>query len=341
MSVFRINPLTDPRWATLAAHHPHASVFHSPGWLRALHRTFGYVPFAVTTDAPGEPLKNGLVLCRVKSWLTGDRIVSVPFADHCQPLVTSEWEVGHLISSVATRGARYLEIRPTRAFQAQMPLERTQSFCLHMMPLDGSEAALTSRFHRSCVLRKIRRTSRERLSYEEGRSEALLAAFYKLLVATRLRHGVPVQPLTWFRNLIACMGDALKIRVSSQDGRPVAAILTLQHGDAMVYKYGGSDAKKLNLGGMQALLWAAIQEARAQRLRVFDMGRSDTDDHGLIQFKDRWGAVRTDMTYLRYSTRPVGSRSSSLVMRMARQIAQRTPPPLLYLAGKALYGHWG
>src|SRR5260370_39896401 len=31
-------------------------------------------------------LESGIVLCRVESWLTGCRLVSLPFSDHCQPI---------------------------------------------------------------------------------------------------------------------------------------------------------------------------------------------------------------------------------------------------------------
>ena len=60
-------------------------MFHTPGWLRALKLTYGYSPFALTTTASG-PLENGLVLCRVRTWASR-RLVSLPFSDHCAPLV--------------------------------------------------------------------------------------------------------------------------------------------------------------------------------------------------------------------------------------------------------------
>src|SRR5208337_2836392 len=70
-AIYEIDPLCDPRWTTLVENHPQASVFHSPNWLRALQTVYGYDPVAVTTCPPGASLTNGLVFCRVKSWLTG------------------------------------------------------------------------------------------------------------------------------------------------------------------------------------------------------------------------------------------------------------------------------
>src|SRR5262245_8974230 len=85
--VSSFDPLSDPRWNDLLAWHPTASAFHTPAWLWALRRSYGYQPVAYTTSAPGVPLGDGMVFCRVESWLTGRRLVSLPFSDHCTPLV--------------------------------------------------------------------------------------------------------------------------------------------------------------------------------------------------------------------------------------------------------------
>src|SRR5207245_503717 len=42
--VYTINPLEDPRWAEFVQRHPRASVFHTPGSLEALRRTYGHEP---------------------------------------------------------------------------------------------------------------------------------------------------------------------------------------------------------------------------------------------------------------------------------------------------------
>src|ERR1700733_3920504 len=95
--VFSLDPLVDPRWSGLAASHPSASVFHSVGWLNALQKTYGYEPLVYTNSPEHTPLSNGIIFCRVKSWLTGRRLVSLPFSDHCEPLVDSVEELNELL----------------------------------------------------------------------------------------------------------------------------------------------------------------------------------------------------------------------------------------------------
>ncbi len=86
MQLYQIDPVRDPRWAVFLKRHPRASVFHTPGWLEALCRSYGYESIGYTSSPPGEEIRNGLVFCRVDSWLTGRRMVSLPFSDHCEPL---------------------------------------------------------------------------------------------------------------------------------------------------------------------------------------------------------------------------------------------------------------
>src|SRR2546423_1261329 len=87
MTVYDIDPLNDPRWPELLDRSPSASVFHTRAWLTALRRTYGYQPVVFTTSPANTDLTSAVVFCRVNSWLTGVRLVSLPFSDHCQPLI--------------------------------------------------------------------------------------------------------------------------------------------------------------------------------------------------------------------------------------------------------------
>src|SRR3954466_16366714 len=103
MGVYEINPLTDDRWPDLLERHSQASVFHTRSWLGALKRTYAYEPVAYTTTQPGTSLENGWVFCRIQSWLTGRRLVSLPFSDHCIPLTNTGAELEQ-ISKVILQG---------------------------------------------------------------------------------------------------------------------------------------------------------------------------------------------------------------------------------------------
>jgi len=346
LTVYDVDYLRDGRWLEFLERHPCASVFHAPEWLEALRRTYGYQPVILTTSPPGRDLGNALVFCRVQSWLTGRRMVSLPFSDHCEPLVRSHEDLGSLLSGpkrdVAACKWNYIEIRSANLGRSTpADLEEAETFCLHRLDLHPSLEELFCGFHKNGVQKMIRRAEREALAYEEGRSESLLAKFYGLTVLTRRWQQLPPPPLAWYRNLIACMGDKLKIRLASKDGHPVASILTLRYKDALVYKYGCSNRSFFKLGGTQLLLWKAIQEAKSEGLLEFDMGRSAWYNPGLIIFKDRWGATRSLLSYLRYPARPSQPGMTELGMRIAKPIISVAPDRLLATAGRVLYRHFG
>ncbi len=344
-----VNPLSDSRWAGFLDQHPDASIFHTPGWLEALQRTYGYLPVVLTTSAPGEQLRNGMVLCRIKSWITGARIVSLPFSDHCQPLVDSSETLKALMSSLNNNFERedwkYIEVRPLvwpeSVSEGQICYTKSEQFYVHRLDLQTDLDMIVRGFHRSCIQRKIQRAKRERLVYEEGRSASILRKFYYLMLRTRRRHQLPPQPITWFQNLISSLGDRLTIRVVSKDEQPIASIVTLAHKSTVVYKYGGSDERFHNQGGMPYLFWRAIEEAKSKGAKSFDFGRSALDNPGLIAFKDNWGATRTKLTYYRYPAETSEPGDHGTATRAAKKVFSFLPDRCLSAAGRLMYRHIG
>lgn len=344
------DPIGDRLWSELLDRHPAASVFHSPGWLSALRQTYGYEPFVVTTS-PGETLENGVVVCRVKGW-TSRRLVSLPFSDHCDPLVGESVGLAEMLAFLAGEaradGRGSLELRP-RAVVGQpfevaahaSGLEPGADYCLHRLDLRPEATEIFRRLHPSSTQRAVRRAEREGLNYEAGTSDGLLARFYRLLRMTRRRHGLPPQPIAWFRNLLACLGHRVAIHVASKNGQPIASILTLSFKNTVFYKYGGSDAAHHRLGGMPFLFWRVIQDARARGFVELDLGRSDLDRPGLIAFKDHLGATRSALTYYRCPARQRNAVGSDWMSGAARRVFAYLPDAALDLAGRLLYKHLG
>jgi Acetyltransferase (GNAT) domain len=346
MNVYEIDPTTDERWEDFLHDHPQASIFHTRGWLEALRRTYGYSPLALTTSTPNSPLTNGIPLCKITGWFGRRRLVALPFSDHCVPLVESTEQLtcllGYLREKVEGERWSFVQIRANEAVVAS-PWDRDHrdTLVLHELDLRPTVDDIFQGFHPSCVQRKIRRAGRENLAYQEGRSEALLKAFYSLLLKTRRRHGVPPQPFEWFLNLIAYLGEAVKIRVAFNRGLPIAGIVTLCYKRTMMYKYGCSSSRFTALGGMQFLLWNAIQEAKTKNIPIFDMGRSEVENQGLVLFKDRWGATRSTLRYFQYPPQRVDNKFQSLQLRVIKGLCSRAPTGLLAAAGKVLYKYAG
>jgi hypothetical protein len=299
--------------------------------MRALQRTYNFTPTVLTTDPPGHNLTNGIPFCRVNSILTGRRLVSLPFSDHCQPLSAPDELIQSLPDICRREKLKYIELRPLEP-SSPPGLTSSEKFLFHVLDLRPALDDIFRKFHNDCIRRKIRRAEREGLIADAGNSEKLLDDFYSLLIITRRRHKLPPQPRQWFQNLLESMGEKATIRVARSNERPVAAILTLQHKQTAVYKYGCSDDSDSNLGGTQLILWKAIEDAKAKGMQSMDLGRCDLDGEGLAIFKERWGAVRHELEYFRYPAPKPGK-------KLSLGFLANLPDPLLIAAGRLLYRH--
>lgn len=343
MELYEIDPVHDCRWSDLVARSSASSMFHTPGWLEALQRTYGFQPVAFTDSPPGETLNNGLLFCRVASWMTGRRLVSLPFSDHCEPLVGSSETLSAMLRSLKKpfeREGRYIELRPLTAEPSAQGFHPTAIYCSHSIDLRPPLSAIFSGFHKNHTQRVIRRSERSGLVVEVGSSTDLLVDFYTLLTMTRRKHGAPVQPFSWFLNLVDCFGDCVKVYVTRHNGKPAASIFTVTHKSTLVFKYGGSNTAYNRFGGTSPLMWTAIQDAKERELVEFDLGRSDMTNVGLIAFKDHLGARRVSLTYYRYT----GRRSTGWIEQWKPSVARLAysliPPTVQVSVGRGLYKHF-
>ncbi len=349
MRLYQVEPTTDVRWTRLLERYPRASVFHAVAWLQALRLTYGYEPVAFTTSPPTDELKNGLVFCRINSWLTGSRLVSLPFSDHCEPLCDSAEDVSFLLQNLQAaceqQGWKYLEVRPidpsfsetcvTAGFQS------ASTYFLHVLALSQDLDSVFRSLDYDSVQRRIKRAERAGLVEKCGRSDDLLEEFYTLFELTRGRHHLPPIPYAWFRNLIQCQDRALEIRLAYKDEIPISAILTLQFKDAVYYKYGGSDTRFNRFGATPWLLWRAIAAAKSNGTRKFDMGRTEEGNVGLLAFKNHWVPQPKRLIYWKFPETSSFNSINRWKLKAAKRVFSYMPTRLLRLIGKLTYPHIG
>jgi hypothetical protein len=349
VTIHSINPLSDPRWNDLVAQHPKASVFHQSAWLEALSRTYGYEPVVFTTSPSGTPIKNGLLFCSVKSWLTGTRIVSLPFSDHCEPLCDSTAELNDLVGGLETvlhrEPWRYLELRPasenSSAVCSDRGFHQTGRYFFHVMDLEPNLADLFKGLDKDSIQRRIGRAQRAGLVEQCGNSDKLLKDFYTLFAITRRRHRLPPSPFAWFQNLTRSHGKALEIRVAYRGDRAIAAILTLGVAQTVCFKYGCSNAQFNNLGATPWLLWKAIASAKSSGATKFEFGRTEEDNKGLLRFKNHWVKQHKELTYWRCSRAPSVALAHGWKLKIMKNVFSLMPQRLLTASGRLIYRHIG
>ena len=151
MELHYLDPCKDVRWQRFLDRRPDASVFHTPGWLEALRRTYGYEPVVYTTSPSGRDIVNGYAFCRVASWLTGRRLVSLPFSDHAAVFMNSPVDLEFLLSrlqeEVDKKNWRYVDIRPVGSkLPALSRFRESEIYYWHKLSLEIDLDALLSQF---------------------------------------------------------------------------------------------------------------------------------------------------------------------------------------------------
>jgi hypothetical protein len=85
-----------------------------------------------------------------------------------------------------------------------------------------------------------------------------------------------------------------------------------------------------------------IQEAKSNGVEVFDLGRSDFHNQGLIAFKDHWASTRSLLTYWRFGA-PAEDllTDESRKLKLAKHLFGLLPKSVQKAAGRIFYRHIG
>jgi CelD/BcsL family acetyltransferase involved in cellulose biosynthesis len=348
-----IDPLRDSRWDAFVADHPFGWVCHLSGWKKVLEETFPHMRghYLAIVSADNE-ITAALPLVEVRSWLTGHRLVSLPFATLSDPLIQSPVEfhtlAGEAIALARRLGARSFTCRTHRA-AALVSDERfgeVRSFKHHFLSLEKGTDALMKSFDRTCVRQRLGRAAKSGLRLLVVRDEAQLSAFYGLYVGTRKHLGLPPQPYGFLRSLWTTFAPsgAVEVLMAELEGRPVAGVLLLKYRDRVSVEYSVHDERYRNLSPVHFLFWEAMKMSMAAGYRIFDLGRTAGSNASLMDFKKRWGMEVVDLPEFHYPGRNVTARPQdreSAGTGLVRKVVRLMPASLLPAIGKLCYRHLG
>jgi len=348
-----IDPASDPRWDRFVEAHPNGLICHLSGWKQVLEASFphmkGYYP--VLLDASGGQIVAGLPVFQVRSWLTGNRLVSIPFATLCDPLVTTKDEMAQLLRTALDLYRRssssYVEVRTLKASSLVegCGLSKVSFFknhCLNLAP--GADEVFKS-FHKNSIKAMIARAVKSGVSLRIGDNEHDLKEFYRLHSLTRKRLGLPCHPYRFLQLLWRQFHPAgkLSLLLAKKDRAHVAGIILLKFKGRVAFEFGASDDAHFNIGANQFLLWKAIEQAIEEGYKLFDFGRTSPSNDGLMTFKKRWGTEVRDIPhfYFPLDKTQTPQNEGSLGYRMMHKLCEITPRNMQKVIGEFCYRHLG
>jgi hypothetical protein len=329
-------------WDQLALSHPDATFFHSSAWARTLTKTYGHKPFYLSFVSSGLP--QALVpMMEVTSAFTGRRGVGLPFSDCCSPLLFQNGAKSSILSRLSAlasrRGWKYFELRDPRSLE--LPVDPAIQYFSHSLNLQQGPDALFAGFS-SSVRRAIRKAEKSKLKVQVAQSLQSVLDFYDLHGQTRRRHGLPPQPLAFFRNLFE---EAIRpglgfVVQATLERRCIAAAIFFRFGRTALYKYGASNSAARGLRANNLVMWEAIRFLARNASDSLHFGRTSLTDAGLRRFKLGWGTAEEVIRYFRWNTASGQWTTRADHLKGAHNMLfARMPLALNRLAGTLIYPH--
>jgi hypothetical protein len=294
-------------------------------------------------------IQAALPLFEVRSRLLGDRLISIPHATLCNPLVSTENEMNALLEA-GIRLAKELKTPKVeiRTMAANSLIENgslgiNRHYKNHYLLLEKDPEDLKKAFHRS-VRRKTSQAIKSNLTVKDGCNESDLKKFYQLYLMLRKQKGLPPQPYKFIKLLWEEFSPSKKINLLlvEYEKQPIAGMLFFKFKNRVSAELSGINNNFRNLCPDHLLLWEAIKSACNEGFEIFDFGRTSIANVGLMDFKKRWGTEIIDLPFYYYpKDAPMkdGERKSSRSYQIISNVCRKLPNSALKMVGNFIYHH--
>lgn len=340
------------RWDRFARCHPLGTIYHLSSWGVVLRRSFPHIEGAILAiiDGDSDEIVGGLPVYAVKSWLLGNRIVCVPFATFCDPLISSGEDFDSLFEVIerfaAGIGAKYIQIRTyqTAALIGSADLTRSSPYKHHYLSLKPNPNEVRKGFSKTLAY-DIKQAEKRNFTIVCGENESHLEVFHRILTATRKRLALPPIPFCFFKNLWdAYFPSHMDVLLAYSGAIPAAGMLNLKFNDMYSVEFAGDVAEFRTKNTNKLLYWEAIKRASRNHFQILGMTRTSADNAGLIAFKRAWGTTEIDLSYFTHpkSSDAATSRgATSILYKAARKVISVCPSASYKALGNFCYRHLG
>jgi hypothetical protein len=320
---------------------PASGLFASSAWVNAVAETYGF-PIATSTCA-NHANTASLVFSHVAD-LRGERIISFPFSDYCDPLAEDDAMWRHLVAPLLDRNVPV----SVRCLHNHVPagdprFTPSGRWAWHGVDLTRPEADLWAAISPQ-GRQNVRRAQRNHLVVRAGRSLDDVSAFYHMHCQVRKsKYRLLPQPWVFFERLHATFapGGHMIVLLAEEAGVPLAATCYIAWSDTLYYKFNASVDRTSAPNDL--LVWEGIRLGQQLGLKRLDLGASDLDQPGLLRFKRKYATEERQI--VRYRWQPAGQddprgRQADRMLGVLTHLLTdpAVPDAITQAAGAALYG---
>ena len=282
------------RWNRFVEECPDATFFHRAEWQSVIGKAFGHPTwYWLAEDGEGR-VRGVLPLVRVRSWLFGDTLASIPFGVYGGVAALDETARGFLERQACDLAGRLgvgaLEMRNVVQRNPDWPHKDLYVTFRKAITADH-EANLKAvpRKQRAMIRKGIEAGLESTLTNDADR-------LFRTYSASVRNLGTPVFPRRYFRLLQEAFGPSCDSLVVTHQGRDVAAVMSFYFRDEVLPYYGGSLPLARDVKGNDFMYWELMRRSVDRGCRLFDFGRSKTGT-GSYHFKKNWGLEPQPLHY--------------------------------------------
>lgn len=315
--------------------HERGTPFHRPAWLTGVEAATGNRALVFAAVAPSGRIIGLLPLHHVKSRLFGQAMVSTAFAVDGGILADDPAVIAALSGAAqghaTAHGGMGIELHGGPGPQGWQDYSEHVGFVRPLAADDEAELLAVPRKHRAELRKAIVNPA---LRVEIGRDAMLIRDHYHVYSQSVRNLGTPVFPKRLFREILARFDAQSDILVVYDGDRPVSAVLSLYHGDAVMPYWGGGVQDARRLRSNELMYYRLMNHARTCGMACFDFGRSKVGS-GQAAWKKSFGFEPRPLYYHVWSpdgvTRDINPNNPKYQRRI--DLWKKLPLPVANLIG--------
>lgn len=320
------------------AAHAEGTPFHRPAWIAAVARGTGNRALALVAERGGA-LVGCLPLVDVRSALFGRALVSSGFAVG-GGVLADDPDTAALLVEQAEAIARSESCPVIELRGGELPRNRagwairSDAHCGFVRALESTDDSQLTAIPRK-QRAEVRKSLANDLSVTVGSGASDRAAHYAVYAESVRNLGTPVFPRRLFSEVLDAFGPDADILTVRHRGKPIASVLSLYHGGAVMPYWGGGTREARPLRANDRMYYELMLHARRRGCDRFDFGRSKTGS-GAYAFKRNWGFEPQPLSYATWTApgakaRDTDPNSDSHSAKI--ELWKRLPLPIANLVG--------
>jgi FemAB-related protein (PEP-CTERM system-associated) len=282
-------------WDKYVFAHSEGTVFHLFCWAKIIRGVHGHADHFLIAESAGEVV-GVLPLCRNKTVLFGDALVSTPFCPYGGILANDNSIARKILQFArdlrAKINASHLEIRSLYPLDLDEQSEKQELYFTFRKQFSNTADSILE-----SIPRKQRAMVRKGISNGLVSRIGTLDEFFDAYSDNIHRHGTPGSPKAFFRQMKEALGDNAEfLVVLSPAGKVVSAVFTLYFKNEALPFYAGDYPEARSLAANDFKYYALMNHAAARGSNLFDFGRSKLGT-GPFSFKKNWGFEPIQLYY--------------------------------------------